>query len=1025
MNSQNPNFNYGNYQNLNQINQQSQYQNLNPQFNNLNMNMYNQQIPQNNIYNSNINQNNNSNNLNMGYNTINNNINNFNNNPYKVNNNLPSINSIQNNFIDNNFRTNTINGISEKELKLKKQEEYRKILDEQIQNSNQRKEQNKFQYKNYESSNSFLNYQDNNNKTITKPYIDDKQKELERKKKMEYNEILRQQVEERKKREEMEKQKQKEEDIKFEVKIKQQLEERKIQEEYHKKLESLGKYNKNMESPDNIMYTNNPIPKNNPLEQQLFSSSPPQNLYMQNTINTNNNNTINNNLNINNNQISFPNNYIQQQMFNQQNNNYSNNNNFNNQNEEKYNYMNNQTYQTNNNNNNNYYNQRPLTQNYHNTLNNNNNDFYNEIPSNSNLNNNFNRTHSTRNQTMNIQNQQIRTNNINIEELFEKYVNDCQNLISQYENTMENFNYNPSLKKDNNDTIKSLINEKDIISNKIQNGQNELKNYLGFNFNLNEFNMKISKYLTLVLDRKIREIQEISKNYHKNKMYMNEYLNENKSQRSKNKNLNIFNTQISTRKKENSNILNNKNQNTIDSLTTSQINKQIMGCQYRSKYEDLRKSVFKNDDLNQDLKESLSGWSKLVTLQNESYIKNNPNANSNSFYKTWRKNKDIKSPEKNLEKIDEEKKENEIIYNIPQEDLLMSKKYIESNNVSRRDSNRMNENIISQTQNTNMSNNNKNMNFNNSNYINNNNNENNDNNDNIRRSVNSSRMSNKDNNISMDQIESSIKNINNNLSKNNMSKNNYINDNNNNNININTNNKSKKLDPRISAKIMDEKNLKISKEEKDKSVYFVGGQEQNSLMNNTNKIENSNMRISNELKNRKSFHGSPENINNMTRNLNSKDNIIINDLDDDSCNIDINISKKDENEKFEIINNPDLEKNKNKNNINNYKEIQESQKLQNQLNFFEDSMLENKVIKTSNKQKVRRPSSPKGKNSQSKKNEIDNNYNNNINNNELPADSLLSSKNLCNDSYGDNIINDLNKFRKLALEESSISNYKK
>ena len=99
-----------------------------------------------------------------------------------------------------------------------------------------------------------------------------------------------------------------------------------------------------------------------------------------------------------------------------------------------------------------------------------------------------------------------------------------------------------------------------------------------------------------------------------------------------------------------------------------------MGCQYRFKYEDLRKSVFKNDDLKQDLKESLSGWSKLVTLQNESYIKNNPNANSNSFYKTWRNNKDIKSPNKNLEKIDEEKKENEIIYNMLPEDLLMSKK---------------------------------------------------------------------------------------------------------------------------------------------------------------------------------------------------------------------------------------------------------------------------------------------------------------------------------------------------------------
>ena len=189
MNSQNPNFNYGNYQNLNQINQQNQFQNLNPQFNNINMNMYNQQITQNNIYNSN----NNKNNVNIGYNNINNNINSLNNNQYKINNNLPSINNNPNNFIENNFRTNIGNDISEKELKLKKQEEYRKILDEQIQNSNQRKEQNKLQYKNYESSNSFLNYQDNNNKTITKPYIDDKQKELERKKKMEYKEIIKKQ----------------------------------------------------------------------------------------------------------------------------------------------------------------------------------------------------------------------------------------------------------------------------------------------------------------------------------------------------------------------------------------------------------------------------------------------------------------------------------------------------------------------------------------------------------------------------------------------------------------------------------------------------------------------------------------------------------------------------------------------------------------------------------------------------------------------------------------------------------------
>ena len=35
-------------------------------------------------------------------------------------------------------------------------------------------------------------------------------------------------------------------------------------------------------------------------------------------------------------------------------------------------------------------------------------------------------------------------------------------------------------------------------------------------FNLNEFNMKISKYLALVSDREIRKIQEISQIYHKN-----------------------------------------------------------------------------------------------------------------------------------------------------------------------------------------------------------------------------------------------------------------------------------------------------------------------------------------------------------------------------------------------------------------------------------------------------------------------------------------------------------------------------
>ena len=46
-----------------------------------------------------------------------------------------------------------------------------------------------------------------------------------------------------------------------------------------------------------------------------------------------------------------------------------------------------------------------------------------------------------------------------------------------------------------------------------------------------------------------------------------------------------------------------------------------MGCQYRFKYEDLRKSVFKNDDLKQDLKESLSGWSKQLFFKMKVILK--------------------------------------------------------------------------------------------------------------------------------------------------------------------------------------------------------------------------------------------------------------------------------------------------------------------------------------------------------------------------------------------------------------------
>ena len=88
-------------------------------------------------------------------------------------------------------------------------------------------------------------------------------------------------------------------------------------------------------------------------------------------------------------------------------------------------------------------------------------------------------------------------------------------------------------------------------------------------------------------------------------------------------------------------------------------------------------------------------------------------------------------------------------------------------------------------------------------------------------------------------------------------------------------------------------------------------------------------------------------------------------------------------------------------NLDDYKEIHESQQLQSQLNFFEsNNNIENINIKKSKHQKI----SPK---------------------NDINFKNSLMISNSISDSYGDNIINDLNKFRRLALEESSISNYYK
>ena len=118
---------------------------------------------------------------------------------------------------------------------------------------------------------------------------------------------------------------------------------------------------------------------------------------------------------------------------------------------------------------------------------------------------------------------------------------------------------------------------------------------------------------------------------------------------------------------------------------------------------------------------------------------------------------------------------------------------------------------------------------------------------------------------------------------------------------------------------------------------------------------------------------------------------------------------------------------KNDLNLDDYQEIHETQKIYTHMNFFEDSYVDpianagNAGSGKGNKGQFNRPKSPKFKK------EHGNNHNNNDNdaNNKSNLDSVFGrdvsqnySINPIQDSYCDNIIKDLNRFRKMALEES-------
>ena len=263
--------------------------------------------------------------------------------------------------------------------------------------------------------------------------------------------------------------------------------------------------------------------------------------------------------------------------------------------------------------------------------------------------------------------------------------------------------------------------------------------------------------------------------------------------------------------------------------------------------------------------------------------------------------------------------------------------------------------------------------------------------------------------------------------------------NNNNEININEltnkdNNTS--IKPKIMEKIEKMNKIKISEDNQNISVNFEDTiPKENTIKSNNNdnvnifdEFERKNFNIGNSNNDKCNYMNSIQNLNSKSINLmksdinvnNNIDEDILNDeLDEDNCNYNSTIISNNKNltiKKNESLKKEDIEEEQNYEkefeksndlsklekksydniNLNDYKEIRESQQFQNQLNFFEsNNNLGNSDIKKSKNEK-----SPKK------------------NPNQLLVSESIS------DSYGDDIINNLNKFRHLALEESTINSKK-
>jgi len=950
-------------------------------------------------------------------------INNTNNN--KFNNNIINNNLIYQDYNEPNIYNQEQNSNYYLDPKRKKQEECKKMLDEQrLQNYEIQKK--KRGMLNYNFTHNNIN--ENTNKYITKPQVSEEERIKNKNKQMEYHETLRKQIEEKNRRKEMEKKKEKEEDLKIEEKIK------KLEIEEQQKEENLKKQKF--------------IKKNKEQEEM---------------------NIIKNDLNQN-----FNNNFI--------NNIQNNNNNFDNQLEgacctsPKNNIENSSK--------NNLYNQRMNnctneTQSLMTILDK-------SLPSNqNNFDNNFNNTFQKNN-----------FNRYQIEKYYMNLVQEQLGIINEYEGKLNdsycNCNYNQLL-NEKNEALKQIEtsqnNFKNITGILPMNEQynNRIVNILDMVLEQKVKEIKSNNYKNyeknnINIDNNIKiGVDDNNNNFDNQNFKSTGSFNLDEMSLSEKKNINEFGIDQSQNER---NLTMCKYKSKYEELKESMINGDSISNELKTSMSlaGISKFVVQNNFIdknkinyisdNDNFNDLYVTW-KVDNFNNNKISKNKSNDNNyisnKKSIKISNNNIPVRESNQNKFKIeelnnnDEMEKNNNLNKNyIPcdsSEDIninphvssIRNKDNSINNDVGFGDNtnlddsylNKINEQLQKKPQNTKFINGDKNYSIfaeeDKNSQINNNYNKSIGDNLNV---INSN-----EDFLNMENLNDDIIYQNNYNTKDSQEVNNILN----NISNKNSIQTSSVKDSKLNSNIINfNKDTKLYESDEDviignMSIYTIS--KNNSICNSKNISMNANLKNNSINNNNLNFAGTGKTnslINNMKLNeVEEKDE---EDIYESEFEKDKNTLKKmEEEEKYEDefengsneIEKLEIENsNKNEVNLDDYKDIYESQKIQTQLNFFEDSIIENININKSrghridlcdsnnnsdqNKKSMNGTSNNFGQNNGvMESSDFTNNKTNKFKESKIINNNMISSE--LEDSYGDNIIKNLDKFRRLALEESNIS----